>query len=146
VSADTATFVPPETITIPGETALEVLALLEGFTEVCADLRDVSADDAFDDLYNLQAGSDTLRKALPDPSNGMETPPWHDSMCERGHEIAKELRGLLRGNDTLRLAVLEEAVAALGQEVVGVFWSDEKRRWLTPKAYFADVETMSDAS
>jgi hypothetical protein len=146
VSADAATFTPPETVTIPGETALEVLALLEGFAEVCADLRDMSEDDAFDDLYKLQAGSDALRKALPDPSNGMDTPPWRDSVWERGHEIAKELRELLRGNDTLRLAEIEEAVRSLGQEVVGVFWDQDKRKWLTPKAYFVDVETTSDAS
>jgi hypothetical protein len=140
------TFTPPETVTISGGTALEVLALLEGFTEVCADLRGGSQDDAFDALYHLQAGSAGISKALPDPSNGMETPPWRVAVLERSHEIAKELRGLLQGNDTLRLAELEEAVISLGQEVVGVFWNDDKRKWLTPKAHFADVETTTNAS
>jgi hypothetical protein len=139
MATDTPTFSPPETVTIPGEAAIEALALLDAFAVVCDEFRE---DDAIDDFFNLQTGAhEPLARALPDPSGGMDEPPWYDAMSERSHEIQRELRQMLRGNDTLRLAALEVAVQKLGQEVIGVFWDDEKRRWLTPKAYFADVET-----
>jgi hypothetical protein len=128
-----------QTVTISRETGIEVLALLEAFTGVLVDFREGEGDDKYDDLYELQRGSETLRDVVyrNDEDLTAEGDASRDAVYDRAAELEKELRKLLRGNDALRLAELERVVGSLG-DALGVIWSGDARRWMTPKAYYAE--------
>jgi len=129
----------PETVTIPGEAVLEALALLEAFASICADFVDGPGDEAIDDFYRLMTlANNALGDALGD--DHQDSPPWYQAMRSRSNELQKELRQLLRGNDALRIKALEDALLALGEDVIGVMWKDDMRKWVTRREFFASLE------
>jgi hypothetical protein len=142
----TSTFSTPETVTIPGAVAVEALALLEAFANVCGEFRD---DHDTDELpFHRLTGPvvDALDKAFPDPSNGMGSPPSFDAMLARAHELEPEIRKLMgESTNAFRIASLERSLLALGQEVIGVMRTD-RGKWVTPEKFFAELKEARDAS
>ena len=86
----TATFSPPETVTIPGKVALEILALLDAYAELCADFRLDGEPDPFftieDPIWQV------LRAALgEDPKADLDTPLW-DAMKDWSSSLQQQIR------------------------------------------------------
>jgi hypothetical protein len=86
----TATFSPPETVTIPGKVALEILALLDAYAELCAGFRLDGEPDPFftieDPIWQV------LRVALgEDPKSDLDSPLW-DAMKEWSSSLQQQIR------------------------------------------------------
>ena len=94
MTAATATFSPPETVTIPGEIALEALALLNAHAELMADFR---LDGEPDPFFKL---NDTvwieLSRVLGYDGGDFPGPLWH-AMKDRSVELERQIRSHLDG-------------------------------------------------
>jgi hypothetical protein len=95
MSVSTATFSPPETVTIPGKVALEILALLDAYAEIAAEFRLDGEPDPFftieDPIWKV------LRAALgEDPGLDLDTPLW-DTMKEWSESLQEQIREHLDG-------------------------------------------------
>lgn len=91
----TATFSPPETVTIPGEIALEAVALLNAYAELMADFRLDGEPDPFFTIEDPVWRS--LRVALGENADDdLDIPLW-DAMNERSHELQEAIQSHLDG-------------------------------------------------
>ena len=89
MTADTATetFSPPETVTIPGEIALEALALLNAYVEIAGGFRLDGEIDPFCEIE--ETVFESLLVALGQEPRGDLTTPLCDAMYERSRELEK---------------------------------------------------------
>ena len=85
-----ATFSPPETVTIHGVTALEILSLLDAYAELCADFR---------------------LDGEPDPFFTIEDPIWRALFTALGEDPSRDL------NDSLLWETMKAGSAPLQDEI-----------------------------
>ncbi len=112
-TATTETFSPPESVTIPGEIALEALALLDAYANLMADFR---VDGDPDTFYRLEepiwsSFLEALGHKRGDDLNG----PLIDAMDVRSEELKNAVRSLLDGQALGAIAMIRAAhdIAAL---------------------------------
>jgi len=130
VSADTAakTLTVPETVEVPGKAILAVLALMEAYEAVCAELSTCSSIESFesiqeDDCYEL-------RRALRGGRDDDEAFDWGFRVTEKpARSYAKRIRKNVGREDAFLLAKVSRQIDDLGRRVIGVPWDDALGRW-----------------
>lgn len=132
MAADTATeLVVPDSVTVPGSAIVEVLALLEAYEAVCADLVPDRID-GLERLENLDRESTALRGALIEGR-------WEDDAAydfayevtqKRTKALKKAIRRVIGRPDMFLLAKVSRQVTSLAENVVGVPWDDDAQRWV----------------
>jgi len=93
--ASTATFSPPESVTIPGVIALEALALLNAYADLMADFR---VDGQADPFFTIE--DPVWRSLMAALGQDMEedlTTPLCVAMDERSSRLAEDIRSRFDG-------------------------------------------------
>jgi hypothetical protein len=91
------TYTPPETVTIPGETAFEALALLDAYAEVAGGFRLDGEPDPFFQLENAIWKALMLVLGHPDWETDLDRGPVWDAMKERSNDLEAQIRSNFDG-------------------------------------------------
>jgi hypothetical protein len=107
MATETPTFSPPASVTIPGEIALEALALLDAYAEVMGGF---ALDGEPDPFFNIEEPVfESLRVALGEPPRGdLDGPQW-EAMKVRSSQLAREIRSHFNGPALGAIVVMKMA-------------------------------------
>ena len=96
MATSTPTYAPPAAVTIPGDIALDAIALLDAYAEILSEFR---LDGEVDPFYNL---NDKTFRSLTDvlgydTETDLDSHPWWDTMKTRSTAFETAIRGNLDG-------------------------------------------------
>jgi hypothetical protein len=117
MAADTATVTLPETVTIPTSMAINVIALLDAYADVCGDLTAEADADAF-----YRVNNEATSALYPDDGE-IDREVVANAIFEASYNPKKiyeeSIRELIDSNDAFKIATLRRDVDML-KALVGV--------------------------